>query len=123
MKKIIKLCLCFMLLLTLCACQKSEFAGKYTLDSIIVGETVYKENDAGWKSILGANVPGKNIYIELKSDGSFSYVLSSDIKQGKWSEENNVIKMVTQGFEESATYKDGSLLFEKENNVSLLFLR
>lgn len=123
MKKLLKLFTCMMLMLSLCACQKNEFEGKYKLDSIIVGEKVYKHNDSGWESILGANIDGENIYIRLYGDGTFSYMNVLDMKKGKWSQEDNIIHMIADGFEEKATYKDGSLLFENDNNVSLLFLR
>ena len=123
MKKMIKLCLCFMLLFSLCACQKSEFEGKYTLDSIIVEDQVYKQDDSGWESILGANIDRNNIYIKLHSNGTFSYMNVINEKKGKWTQEDGIIHMVADGFEEKATYKDGSLLFENDNNVSLLFLR
>ena len=61
MKKVLKLLTCIMLIFTLCGCQKSEYEGKYKLDSIIVGDKVYKQDDTGWETILGANIDGENI--------------------------------------------------------------
>lgn len=123
MKKVLKLVTCIMLIFTLCGCQKSDYEGKYKLDSIIVGDKVYKQDDTGWETILGANIDGENIYIRLKDNGSFSYINIINEKKGTWTIENDIIHMVADGFEEKAIYKDGSLLFETENNVSLLFLR
>ena len=118
MKKIL---LIITIVLILTSCKTNEYVGKYTLSSIEINNNVYVEGDEEWETILGMNISGENIYIELENNGQMFYVVTNQIKEGTWQKDNSLITMSIDGYEEKATYQDDMLVLVNSDNAKLIF--
>lgn len=121
MKKVYKIVLLLLLAVTLLGCAQNSEVGKYTLTSIEINDEVYVEGDEEWKTILGMNVPGENIYIELKDNSQMVYAITTNIKNGVWKKEESLVIMNIDGYEEKAEIVEDMLVLVNSADVKLIF--